>query len=402
MPFCWVVEQMQNNGILIDQSLMADFREECSVKLVAIRKEWADALGYPLNPNSPVQVLETFRDDFKIELEETDELHLLKAVIQQPRLLPLVRSILDYRDLLKKRSTYLNLVPDRDGRVRSTFKAYGTVTWRLSSSDPNLQNVPREVTQGINVKDIYKAPEGYVFLELDHRQLEFRIPAYASGCHSLIDRFEKGEDVYLYYASIIFERPITTKGSERQFAKTYKLAEGYGAGAKKIQETMLLETGKYGDPIFVDIPKIRRIQDQFKLETPEKFRWHEAGKHLAERTGLLYDGFTTPRYLHGRREDYRSIGYSWPTAATASGIVNRNMLRIYEAYGHNLCSDEIKLVLQVHDALYFEVRERDWRIHALTIKSLMEEPHVIFGKTVSFPVDIKVGERWGHMKEVTM
>jgi len=272
------------------------------------------------------------------------------------------------------------------------------LTWRLSSKEPDLQNQPRGVVQGINVKNIYIAPPGYVLLELDYSALEDRIPAFASGCSKLIGMFLRGENTHLYRAGIIFGRPILdkkTQAVEYDFSKRLRYARGYGASVNKVSEKLLEDTHEWHPPEEIT-PMLKRLDD----DMPEILAWHNRCWDEAEKTGMLYDGFGVPRVLFEPRGQRRQVAYSSPTQTTASGIMNRSMVRLY-LNKHEL-DPTTKCVCQVHDSLIFEVREDLVRQEACLIKKHMEYPVEIFGKTIVFPVEAKWGTQWGTMQELKL
>ena len=394
LPLQECVCKMQLNGVLIDQERQKLLHTSCTNILEANQKIWTELLGYEFNPNSSQQCTALYEKDLSIRLGgSADKLHLLKAVLHEPQLEHITKAILNDRDLVKLRGTYLNISPNIDGRLRSDWRAYGTVTWRLSSRDPDLQNLPQEGKQGINIKDIYVAPTGRILYSRDYSQLEYRIPAYASGCRNLILLFSSGADIHLRNAKLVFGRETITK-KERYTSKTVKYAEGYGGGAETVSNQILKKTYEYIDPkVIAHMMRIWRIEDK------EMYDWLDQGYRDAVNNGVLFDGFGVPRHLYGRPDDRRGTGLAWPTAATASGIMNRSMVRIHK---RKICEKfSAKLVMQVHDELLFEVPDPVNPEFDKAIKEAMEEPVDIFGKKgIVFPTDVKVGYRYSELKDL--
>lgn len=405
----WQVLDIQMNGMLVDMNRAAFLRELADSKYKEYSGWISESLGYKLNPNSPKQVYECLTKDLALDIplkkgkdgkisESTDELSLLKATIPLPGAMPVVEAILACRDLRKKSGTYLQPCPWSDGRVRSQFRVYGTLTWRLSSRDPNLQNLPRHASHGIDVKSIYIATPGTQLVELDYSALEDRIPSYASGCKTLIDLFDTGQNVHLFRANAIFEKNFKNKKecpTEYDLAKRVRYAKGYGAAPAKVSDTLFLETHVWYEPAFV--ANLIKLMD---ASMPEVIDWHNWCWKEAERTGFVFDGFGTPRLLYSPRHELRQVAYSWPTQATASGIMNRSLVRIYHAKRSGYLHPSTRIVCQVHDSLVFEIREDLVESEAYKIKQLMEEPVNIFGRTVLFPVEAKCGPNWSDMKEM--
>lgn len=393
LPLQQCVMEMQLNGVLIDQVRQKELFEKCTDILDTNQKTWLELLGYDFNPNSSQQTTALYEKDLSIPLGgSADKLHLLKAVLREPRLEHITRAILDDRDLVKLRGTYLSITPSLDGRLRSDWRAYGTVTWRLSSRDPDLQNLPRDAKQGVNIKDIYISPPGRILYSRDYSQLEYRIPAYASRSYNLVHLFQRGEDVHLRNARLVFKRDSITK-KERTTSKTVKYAEGYGGAPPTVSDQILKATYEYIDPKVIAL-----MLSIWRAEDKEMYDWLESGHTAAVRDGVLYDGFGVPRHLYGRPDDRRGTGLAWPTAATASGIMNRSMVRIHN---QKICEKfNAKLCMQVHDELLFEVPDPIEPAFDKAIKEAMEYPVNIFGVDCMFPTDVKVGYRYSELKEL--
>lgn len=397
-PLQWAVMSIQQNGILVDTTKAAAMYKKAALRQEEIADDLGTALGYKFNPNSSQQVLRLFNDDLLIKCEDSsDKLSMLKTQIKHPDIGPIVRAILAYRDLSKKKGTYLRPEPWLDGRVRSSFRLYGTLTWRLSSSDPNLQNLPRSPSQGIDIKSIYVAPPGKSLLEIDKSQLELRIPAYASNSETLIRWFENREDVYCRYASEIYSREIKGKGTERQFTKTTLLADGYGASAPKVSDTMLLQTGEYRSP-----KELQPFLEKLRSVTPEKYRWFNECWDYAKKHKRLVEGFGVPRLLYNAPDQLRQVAYSWPTQATASGVINRALVRVFhylDGYRSGWQA-HTKIICQVHDSLLFEVPTEALQEAIPVLQGLMDQPETIFGRTVLLPSEAKFGPNWSEMETV--
>jgi DNA polymerase-1 len=393
----FAVMDIQTAGILVDLEMCATLIAKAEAQRTSHRDILERCLGYTLNPSSPKQVIEMFKQDLGIPVEDSNAITLLKTSIDNPTK-PIVEGIIEHREMTKLIGTYLKPTVWPDGRMRSSFRTYGTLTWRLSSKEPDLQNQPRGEVQGINVKDIYIAPPGFVLLELDYSALEDRIPSYASDCSKLIAMFEKGENTHLYRATLIFHKPITNKKqfpTEYDFAKRLRYSRGYGASVKTVCLKMLEDTHEWHPESEIG-PMLKAMDD----DVPEIMAWHNKCWQDAERTGMLYDGFGVPRVLFeppGRR---RQVAYSSPTQTTASGIMNRATVRIYQS--KDKFHPDTRLICQVHDSLVAEVREDQVEKEALTMKKLMESPVTIWGKQVTFPVEAKWGKRWGSMKELIL
>lgn len=393
----WAVLDMQTAGLLVDLDKCKELITKADSQRNSHHEILERCLGYELNPSSPKQVIEMFKCDLGIDVDDSNAVTLLKTIIKHPTK-PIVEGIIEHREMTKLIGTYLKPKVWPDGRLRTSFRTYGTLTWRLSSKEPDLQNQPRGEVQGINVKDIYVAPPGFTLLELDYSALEDRIPAHASGCKKLITMFERGENTHLYRATIIFSRPITdkkTQATEYDFSKRLRYARGYGAGIPKVSEKLLEDTHEWHPPEEI-APMLKRLDD----DMPEILAWHNKCWQEAEATGKLYDGFGVPRVLFDPPGRRRQVAYSSPTQTTASGIMNRATIRIYK--NRDKFHKDTRLVCQVHDSLLAEVREDLVEAEAWKMKNYMEEPVTIFGQRVTFPVETKWGKSWGTMQNLVL
>lgn len=400
----WCVMDIQRAGMLIDMQLVSDYTALIESKLEEERNAWHKLLGYKFNPSSSQQVLSLFADEFRIALKNkkgersADVLTMLLTTLDHPTL-PIVEAIIAYRELVKDRGTYLKPEPWPDGRVRSNFRVYGTLTWRLSSREPDLQNIPREARHGIYIKNIYIAPPGRSLGELDYSALEDRIPAYASGCSKLIGMFERGENTHLYRAGLIYGKPLSSKNEDPKkyaFAKRLRYSRGYGASILTVAQKLLEDSHEWHPPSEIG-PMLKAMDD----DVPEIMAWHNQCWADSEKSGVSYDGFGVPRVLFEPPGNRRQVAYSDPTQRTASGIMNRAMVRYYEAQRKGHFHKNTFLNCQVHDSLMLEADD-DYIIQDMhKLRELMEIPVDIFGlKQIKFPVEGKVGKSWGNMKSL--
>lgn len=393
----WAVMDIQNAGILVDMDMVETLRQKANATRDSHREVLTRCFGYDFNPSSPKQVIEVFREDLGVPVDDSNAITLLKTIITNPTK-PIVEGIIEHREMTKLLGTYLKPQVWPDLRLRSSLRTYGTLTWRLSSKEPDLQNQPRGTVQGINVKDIYIAPPGFMLVELDYSALEDRIPAYASNCTKLILMFEKGENTHLYRATLIFGRPITDKklfALEYDFSKRLRYSRGYGASVLTVCLKMLEDTHEWHPPEEIG-PMLKRMDD----DVPEIMAWHNQCWKEAEETGYLYDGFGVRRVLFDPPGRRRQVAYSSPTQTTASGIMNRSTVRIYQ--NKDKFHKDTRLICQVHDSLLAEVREDLVEEEAWRMKKYMEQEVEVFGRKIVFPVEVKYGKRWGTMKELRL
>lgn len=399
-PLQWCVMEIQNAGMMVDTARVREYQALAESNLERERKHWEELLGRKFNPNSSQQVLDLFEHDLRIPLRDkkgkrsADVLELLKTTIEHPTL-TVVEPILAYREMVKDLGTYLKPEVWPDGRVRTSFRLYGTLTWRLSSREPNLQNIPREERHGIYIKNIYIAPPGRALAELDYSALEDRIPAYASGCSKLIRMFDNNEDTHTHRARVIYGVQKISK-KQRNFSKRLRYSRGYGAAVLTVCEKLLEDSHEWHPP-----GEIGPMLKMLDADMPEIIEWHNQCWADSERTGISLDGFGVPRILFEPPSQRRQVAYSDPTQRTASGIMNRSMVRYHYAQRKGHFRPDTFLNCQVHDSLMMEAHEDHIDSEAAKLKELMETPVDIFGrKQVLFPVEIKRGPSWGNMTKL--
>lgn len=400
-PLQWCVLDIQRAGMLIDQNLVREYRTLGEANLAKERADWEALLGHKFNPSSSQQVIKMFTEDFRIPLRDkkgefsSNVLILLYTTLEHPTM-PVVEAIIRYREMVKDLGTYLQPECWSDGRVRSQFRTYGTLTWRLSSKEPDLQNIPREARHGVYIKNLYIAPPGKVLVELDYSALEDRIPAYASGCEKLIRMFDNKEDTHTHRARVIYGVHDIDK-KKRNFSKRLRYSRGYGAAVLTVCEKLLEDSHEWHPPSEIG-PMLKRLDD----DMPEIIAWHNQCWADSEKTGLSFDGFGVPRTLFEPPGQRRQVAYSDPTQRTASGIMNRSMVRYYWANQAGHFHKDTRLICQVHDSLIFEMPEDHYQEETRKVKELMEVPVDIFGKSkVLFPVEAKWGKSWSTMKSLT-
>jgi DNA polymerase I-like protein with 3'-5' exonuclease and polymerase domains len=264
-----------------------------------------------------------------------------------------VTMLLKYRKMTKVLTTYLRKFPvvAVEGRVHGRFNQTGTVTGRLSSSEPNLQNIPAHGDLGPRVRRLFRAVQGTQLLVGDYSQLEPRLMAHFSRDPRLLDIYLNGKDIYLETAEAIFDRRVTKEDRERGIAKTYVLAMGYGAGAKKLQQ--ILTINGFPLPIYEVERYLHRLQDDV---FPTFFAWREATIAHARREGHVTTLSGQMRRLAAqfKATTWKARGYGERQAVnaviqgSAGDVVRRTMLEFDRQ------SPELRMLAQVHDELVFE------------------------------------------------
>ena len=310
---------------------------------------------------------------------------------------PWVTKLLRYRKMTKVLTTYLRKWPEQavEGRVHGRFNQTGTVTGRLSSSGPNLQNIPAHGDLGPRVRALFKAEPGTALLVGDYSQLEPRLMAHFSQDPLLLDVYRSGRDIYLAVAEIIWGEVITKEDERRGIAKTYVLALGYGAGAKKLQQ--ILTINGYSLSLY----EVERHLAQLRIGLERLFRWREATIREAKRTGYV----TTLAGQHRRlaaqfkQTTWKARGYGERQSVnariqgSAGDIVRRGMLEAERRF------PQAKLLAQVHDETVAEVALVDVAGLNLPEYGRVYETGHGFNLSVPLVFEANFGDNWYAAKE---
>lgn len=291
-----------------------------------------------------------------------------------------------YSETSKLLSTYSDFPTWSDGKVHTSFLIHGTKTGRLSSRDPNLQNIPSEA------RKLFKARPGFIFIEGDYSALEPRILAYVSGDKASIKTFEKGKNIHDENTKALF--PDISKDSAdwvnaRAAAKKYRLAMNYGGGLYSIYEKVCLEI----PDLNLSFPDFRDADERYRKAHPEETLWLMRTGDEAVRKRELRNIFGRIRIFLGTENEIRREGVNFPIQSAAADVIGPSMIRLHE----NLPSSA-RLLLQVHDSLLVEAKKED-KLKIIQLMRFCMEKEIRIGKrVVRFPVEFKTGSSWGEMK----
>lgn len=405
-PLVPVLRAMEARGILIDRSELARLAESNRTDLSALEKKIHDAAGAPFNINSPKQLGEVLFDTLGLtakglkkteggarstresELEKLREAH------------PIVGLVLEYREIQKLLSTYLEVLPtlaDEEGRVHTHFIQTGTTTGRMASQNPNLQNIPIRTERGRAVRAAFIARPGFSLASCDYSQIELRIAAFLSGDEKLVAAFQDGGDVHRLVAAELFgvpEHEVNAEMRRRAKAINFGILYGMGANALAVAGGMTrAEAQDFLAEYAKKFPDLRRFLERVKTE---------AVATGATRTFFgrkrSFDGMRSPLpYVRAQAE---RMAVNAPIQGTSADIIKLAMVRIaafLEKEGRS--AEDAAMVLQVHDELVFEIRDDLIPTLVPKLVSLMEgviEPERISG--VHLAVDAKVGKNWGTLE----
>jgi len=396
MPLIPVLLNMELKGILLDKAILLEQGREIELALRDLQKELYVLAGEEFNPSSPKQVAHILFEKLKLPVikktktgPSTDSLVLKELSGEHP--LPL--RIVEYRELEKLMNTYIKKLPDyinpETGRIHTSFNQSVTATGRLSSSDPNLQNIPVRTELGGQIRKAFVAPPGRKLLAADYSQIELRMLAHLSGDENLIETFKRDEDLHTKTAAEIFRvKREEVDFRMRDMAKRINFGIIYGISAHRVSKELLIEhkeAQKYIDSFFQLFPKVKDFIEKMIA--------------FAEEHGYVTTILNRRRYLPDiKSKDYARRSYEQrnamnaPIQGSAADLMKLAMIKIYE----KIKSGELRadMLLQVHDELIFEVDNDIAEESGQIIKETMEN---IMKLRVPLKVDIKIGDNWGEI-----
>ncbi|MBN2407541.1 MAG: DNA polymerase I [Elusimicrobia bacterium] len=388
-----ILSEMELAGIKIDREFMKNTEAEFKEELALLEKEIKDTAGQEFNINSPRELSVILFE--KIGLKPVKKTKTGYSTAEEVLEIlsdehPLPAKIIEYRKLQKLLSTYVEPLPSmadaRTDRVHTTFNIFGTATGRLSSSEPNLQNIPVRTSQGCRIRKAFIAGAGKVFLSADYSQIDLRVLAHISGDENLIDSFRKGEDIHAQTASRIFEVPEAEVSEElRKKAKAINFGIVYGMSSWGLSKRADMDEAESKDFIrryFEQYPGIEKYMN----ETVEKARKDLYVTTILNRRRYLPE-INSSNFM--RRKLFERIAVNTPVQGSSADIIKLAMVDLNEEFCFN--DNDVQLLLQIHDELLFEIGEDSAETAKSVIKKTMEGA---YGLSVPLTVDIKTGRNW--------
>ncbi|NVK30626.1 MAG: DNA polymerase I [Gammaproteobacteria bacterium] len=394
MPLAPVLSAVERNGVLVSKALLDAQSVELAEKMAALEAEAHAAAGKPFNLSSPKQLGELLYDDLGLPViaktpkgaPSTSEDVLERLANDHP----VPRLVLEYRSVSKLRSTYTEKLPEMidpdTGRVHTSYHQAVAATGRLSSSDPNLQNIPIRTPEGRRIRQAFIAPEGKVLLAADYSQIELRIMAHLSADEGLLKAFAAGEDIHKMTASEVFDTPLMmVDDNQRRSAKAINFGLIYGMSAFGLAKQLGIarsEAQRYVDLYFERYPGVRRYMEDTRAKAKTKGYVETV---LGRR---LYLPDINARNAAMRQYAERTA-INAPMQGTAADIIKLAMINIHPWLES---SDlDAKMIMQVHDELVFEVAESDLEALKQEIKPRMESA---LSLSVPLVVEMGVGKDW--------
>jgi DNA polymerase-1 len=391
-----VLVAMEDNGILLDTALLREMSLEMGKELLRLEKEIYSSVGHQFNINSPQQLGRVLFEDLKLpQSRRTKTGYSTEASVMEALrgVHPVIELILQYRQLSKLKSTYVDALPAlinrKTGRVHTTFNQTGTTTGRLSSSDPNLQNIPIRTELGNKIRKAIIAPPGAYLLSADYSQIDLRVLAHLSQDPALIAAFAQDEDIHATTASRLFGIPREEVSSEmRRNAKTVNFGVIYGMSDYGLEQATKLsreEAAQFIALYFETYPKVKEYLEAIK-EQARKLGYVQT---VLGRRRFLPEVNSSNRMV---REAAERMAINAPVQGSSADIIKIAMINLHrEMEKRNLKS---KMLLQIHDELLFEVPEGEVEEMKSLVSDLMPKA---FQLRVPVKIDIKLGKNWAGM-----
>jgi len=400
MPLFPVLGRMEERGIRIDAGLLRQMSRTFGEQLAEIEKRVYEEAGQEFNLNSPQQLGHILFEKMnypalkktKTTKSYSTSVEVLQELASHGFAVP--QLILQHRELHKLKGTYIDALPQivgSDGRVHTTFNQAVAATGRLSSSDPNLQNIPIRTQTGREIRKAFIADEGWVLLSADYSQVELRILAHISGDESLIETFQRGADIHRATASKMFNIPedeLTVE--QRRAAKTINFGVLYGMSSFRLSNELNISTAQAKDWIDAYFSRYPKIQEYLDRTLDE-----------ARRTGKVTTLFGRVRYIpeiHNRsftvRGNAERMATNAPIQGTAADILKMAMIALDKNLGAH--RDGPRMLLTVHDEIVIEAPEASAADVAGIVKETMEN---VFPLAVPLAVDAHYGKSWFDAKE---
>ena len=394
MPLVPVLSTIERNGALVDARLLDRQSRELSERLAALEKEAYELAGEEFNLSSPKQLGTILFDKLKIPVTKKTAkgaASTKEEVLQELALdYPLPKVLLEHRGLAKLKSTYTDKLPKmvctRTGRVHTSYHQAGTATGRLSSSDPNLQNIPLRTAEGRRIRQAFIAPAGHRLVAADYSQIELRIMAHLSGDQGLLDAFRDGLDIHQATAAEVFSTPLEqVTGEQRRSAKAINFGLIYGMSAFGLARQLSVgrnQAQDYIDLYFERYPGVARYMDRIR----EQAREQGYVETLFGRRLHLPD----IRAANGQiRQAAERTAINAPMQGTAADIIKIAMIGLHRQIAEGELA--ATMIMQVHDELVFEVPEAELDGAAETIRRTMEGAAQL---DVPLLIGLGVGDNW--------
>ncbi len=399
LPLVPVLARMEQAGVKIDRPVLAEMSSRLTGEIAAKAKQIYDLTGFEFNINSPKQLGDALFNKLNLPIPvkygkgkkistAVDVLEGLASVHEVPRM------VLDYRQLSKLKSTYVDALPallnPASGRLHTTFGQTGTATGRLSSTNPNLQNIPIRTELGREIRAAFTAEPGHVLLAADYSQIELRLLAHFSKDPLLVEAYRRGDDIHTLTASQVFGvPPLMVTSDHRRQAKVVNFGIVYGLSAFGLSQQLGIDPGEAKQFIIAYFERYQGVRT-FIDRTLEDARRDQSVKTLFGRIRPIPDINSKNANQRGFAE---RTAVNTPLQGTAADLIKIAMIRIDAALIERGLKS--RMTLQVHDELVFEVPEAEIELMRTLVRDQMEKVHPL---TVPLLVEIGVGPNWRDLE----
>lgn len=394
IPLAIILANMERTGVLVDEKQLNQYSKELKIRLEQLENQIHLLAGEEFNIASPKQL--------QVILFEKNQLPIIKktpkgdpstneeVLSELANDYELPRLILEYRGLAKLKNTYTDKLPlmisEKDHRIHTNYNQIGTVTGRLSSNDPNLQNIPVRNEEGRKIRQAFTAPKGYKIVSADYSQIELRIMAHLSQDKNLLDAFANDKDIHRFTASEILnknESDVTSE--ERRRAKAVNFGLIYGMSAFGLSKQINIprnEAKFYIDSYFERYPSVERYMENTRLLAAEK-------GYVETLSGrrLYLPKINSSNGIEKRAAERAAINA--PMQGTAADIIKTAMIAMAKFIEDQ--QENIKMIMQVHDELVFEIKEQHVEMLVKQIKSIMENCYKL---DIPLKVEVGIGDNW--------
>ncbi|MDD5190559.1 MAG: DNA polymerase I [Dehalococcoidales bacterium] len=398
MPLVPVLVHMERAGILVNRTILDRMSATFGEKIKVLEAEICRHAGEVFNINSTQQLSGILFDKLQLQppKKKAGSYSTAAGVLEDLKGdHPIIQDILNYRGLAKLKSTYVDALPElinpRTGRIHTCYSQTRAITGRLSSSDPNLQNIPIKDEQGRLIRTAFVAPAGSYFFAADYSQIDLRALAHLSQDDALLSAFNNDEDIHTATASQIYGVPPEQVTPQmRRFAKTINFGVIYGMSEFGLQQATELSREEAGKFIKAYFEKYSGVKWYMEL-TKEQARHSGYVQTILGRKRMIPEIRASNRQI---RESAERMAINMPVQGTSADIIKKAMINIYrEMLTRKL---KTKMLLQVHDELVFEVPEDELE----TIKTFVPEMMVnAIQLSIPLKVDTKIGVNWGEMEK---
>ena len=399
IPLLPILKRASQHGILVDKTFFEKLAKEYHAELSKIESRIWKLAGKEFNINSPKQlgeiIFNTLAIKGKIKKTKTGNFSTKAGELEKlSGFHPIIDEILNHREYQKLLSTYIDAIPkllDEKSRLHTTFVQTGTTTGRISSQNPNLQNIPIKTELGRKIRTGFVASPGFKLLALDYSQIDLRVAAHLSGDLKLISLFKSGEDIHTVVASEVFG--VSPKDVDRELrrrAKVINFGIIYGMGANALRSNLgstREEAEEYLEKYFKTFPELAQYLEDIKKK--------------ARKDGFTLTHFGRRRYfsmikspLPYIRAGAERMAMNAPIQGTTADIIKLAMVRADKSLQRAGLADKVIPLLQVHDELVYEVEEGALSKAAELIKGEMEGAFI---SKIPFTVNVKIGDNWGEL-----